>query len=197
VILEGIVTTIDTNGRLNVAPMGPRIDSNDWSRFTLRPFKTSTTYTNLNATHAGVFHIIDDALLLARTAIGHEPHVETIAAQEIAGRVIASACRAYEFRAVAFDDRDNRTTIEVETRHIWRFRDFIGWNRARHAILELAILCTRVHLITHAEILSEFARMRAPIEKTGAPGEMQAYELLYEYVISHGQSQPDAAGGSG
>ncbi len=71
VILEGIVTTLSPDGTLNVAPMGPRIDPDmNMTRFVLRPFHTSTTYHNLKARGEGVFHVTDDVLLLAQTAIG-------------------------------------------------------------------------------------------------------------------------------
>jgi len=40
----------------------------NWLR--LRPFQTSTTFHNLKRQRAGVFHVVDDVLLLARAAIG-------------------------------------------------------------------------------------------------------------------------------
>ena len=55
-ILEGIVTTINDDGTLNIAPMGPRVDNSaSLARFDLRPFRTSTTYRNLKARGEGVF----------------------------------------------------------------------------------------------------------------------------------------------
>ena len=45
-ILEGIVTSLDAGGKLNVAPMGPIVEP-DMSRLVLRPFRTSQTYRNL------------------------------------------------------------------------------------------------------------------------------------------------------
>src|SRR5580658_5358849 len=68
-IVEGIVTTRDSNGAIHVAPMGPIVDES-LSKLRLRPFKTSQTYANLKRTPFGVFHVIDDVLLLARSAVG-------------------------------------------------------------------------------------------------------------------------------
>ena len=74
VILEGIVTTLSSEGALNVAPMGPQVDPDlNMTRFVLRPFHTSTTYHNLKSRGEGVFHVTDDVLLLAQTAIGAAP----------------------------------------------------------------------------------------------------------------------------
>ena len=73
-ILEGIVTTLSLEGALNVAPMGPWIDPDlSMARFVLRPFHTSTTYQNLKSRGEGVFHVTDDVLLVAQTAIGAAP----------------------------------------------------------------------------------------------------------------------------
>ena len=123
----------------------------------LRPFRTSTTYRNLKARGEGVLHVTDDVLLLARTAIG--PEVER---RDPAGRrrpragSCVDACRYYEFRVVDLDDRDERTTIVAETVAEGRLRDFFGFNRAKHAVVEAAILATRTALLPLEEILAEY-----------------------------------------
>ena len=58
--------------RSNIAPMGPKVEA-DLRRFVLRPFKTATTYRNLKRHGEGVLHVTDDALMLARAAIGLDP----------------------------------------------------------------------------------------------------------------------------
>ena len=70
-ILEGILTTLSPEGLLNIAPMGPEIGPDpSMKTFELRPYRSSTTYQNLKARGEGVFHVTDDVLLLAQTAIG-------------------------------------------------------------------------------------------------------------------------------
>ncbi len=40
-ILEGIVTTLSLEGELNIAPMGPKLESDlGMRRFELRPYRT-------------------------------------------------------------------------------------------------------------------------------------------------------------
>ena len=67
-IVEGLLTTVDSAGNLNVAPMGPIVDG-DFAALTLRPFRGSTTYENLLATKVAVFHIVDSVDLIAEAAI--------------------------------------------------------------------------------------------------------------------------------
>ena len=150
VILEGIVTTLNHDATLNIAPMGPRVDpATNLARFELRPYRSSTTYQNLKARGEGVFHVTDDVLLLAQTAIGvaASPTPATRPADVVAGRILLDACRYYEFRVVELDDRDERATIVAETAAPGRLRDFFGFNRARHAVLEAAILATRTEFL--------------------------------------------------
>jgi hypothetical protein len=62
--------------------------------------------------------------------------------------------------------------------HIGRHRDFWGFNRAKHAVVEAAILATRLHLIPHAEIAAEFVKLRRIVDKTGGPAEFEAMNFL-------------------
>jgi hypothetical protein len=183
VILEGIVTTLDARGTLNIAPMGPRVEP-PLRRFVLRPYRTSTTYANLKEAGEGVFHVTDDALLIARTAIGLPPEAATHEAAVVRGRILSDACRYYEFRVVELDDREERTTIAVEVVAEGRIRDFFGFNRARHAVVEAAILATRVALIPRAEIEAEYRKLAVLVEKTGGDPEREAMRLLTEYVTT-------------
>lgn len=181
-ILEGIVTTLSPAGELNVAPMGPVVDESV-TTLLLRPFKTSQTYQNLKAQPHGVFHVVDDVLLLARAAIGKlETLPETIPAEKIPGRVIASTCRWFEFEIAEFNDSQDRTELRARIVHTGRLRDFFGFNRAKHAVLEAAILATRVHLIPRKEIVAEFERLKTPVEKTAGSREREAFELLRDFV---------------
>jgi uncharacterized protein len=193
VILEGIVTTLNDDGTLNIAPMGPRVDPiAGLARFELRPFRSSTTYSNLKARGEGVFHVIDDVLLLAQTAIGAvpTPAPATRAADLVAGRILLDACRYYEFRVIELDDREERTMIVVETAAQGRLRDFFGFNRARHAVVEAAILATRTEILPLDEMLVDFRKLAVLVDKTGGPRERAAFTLLHRHVhaaaVRHG-----------
>lgn len=184
-ILEGIVTTINGDGSLNIAPMGPMV-LGDFEAFLLRPYQTSTTYENLKRDPCGVFHVVDDALLLARAAIDcWEELPATFPASKVNGNVIEAACRWYEFEVESLDDKEPRTSIKVRVVHRGHIRDFFGWNRAKHAVLEAAILATRVHLLAESEIQEQMDKFRIPVEKTAGPAEREAFDLLSRYVQNH------------
>jgi hypothetical protein len=181
-ILEGIVTSLNAAGELNVAPMGPIVDESlTWLH--LRPFKTSTTYRNLTEHPQGVFHVVDDVLLLAKAAIGKLDVVpETFAAEKVQGRVLASACRWYEFEIESLDPTQDRTEIRARVVHVGQLRDFFGFNRAKHAVLEAAILATRLHLLPRDEVERQLTALRSPVEKTAGPNELAAFQLVCDHV---------------
>lgn len=181
-ILEGIVTTLDAEGELNIAPMGPVVDES-MDLLILRPFQTSKTYRNLREHGQGVLHVVDDVLLLAETAIG-EPRqpIATRPAEVVRGLILESACRWYEFEIVDFDDTAERTRLQARVVHVGRLRDFFGFNRAKHAVIEAAILATRVHLLPAADLTVEMQRLSIPVEKTGGEREREAFALLQDFI---------------
>jgi hypothetical protein len=182
-ILEGLVTTRDAAGTLNVAPMGPIVDE-AMTSLILRPFKTSTTYRNLCTHPQGVFHVVDDVLLLAKAAIGKlDTLPPTFSATHVQGDVLQDACRWYEFEIAFRDDHEDRTRLEAKVVHVGRLRDVFGFNRAKHAVLEAAILATRIHLIPREELERQFAALAIPVEKTAGPREREAFAVLREFAL--------------
>lgn len=182
-ILEGLVTTIDAAGVVNFAPMGP-IVAPDFSQFELRPFQTSQTYRNLKVCSEGVLHVVDDVLLIAQAALNllPSPLPATFAAEQVTGAVLADCCRWFEFRVVTLDDSAERTSIIANVVHTGRRRDFFGFNRAKHAVLEATILATRLHLLPREDVLAELKRLQSPVEKTAGLQELAAWKLVYDYI---------------
>ncbi len=186
VILEGIVTTVDEDGRAHIAPMGAVVDDSGRTpleRLVLRPFQTSATFANVRRTGQGVFHVTDDVDLLARAAVGRlEPAPELIAAAAVEGFVLADACRWYAFRVRRIDASSPRARIDAEVVAHGRLRDFFGLNRAKHAVVEAAILATRLAIVPADEVRAEMDRLAVLVRKTGGRSERAAFQFLADYV---------------
>ena len=173
-ILEGLVTTTDADGRPHLAPMGPKVSA-DFSRLLLRPFPTSQTGRNLLRHGEGVFHITDDAALIARSAAGLLTELpSTLEALKIRGFVLAECCRSYEFIVRDADTSHELFELDAEVVAVRLHREFVGFNRARHALLEAAIFATRFHMIAQEEIDEEFEKFGKIIFKTGEAAEILA-----------------------
>ncbi|MFM8735994.1 MAG: DUF447 domain-containing protein [Pirellulales bacterium] len=183
-IIEGIVTTTEPDGRMHVAAMGPWIDpverdAGRINRLVLKPFATSRTGANLARVPSGVFHVTDDVLLLARVVAGRlEEPPAARPAERVAGHVLAHACQAWEFAVTGTDASRERVVMQarVEAAHVGR--PFLGFNRAAHAVVEAAILTTRLHLLDPADVAGRMADLRVLVEKTGGPREHEAFALL-------------------
>ena len=143
VIIETIVTTMDPDGAINFAPMGV-----EWGEETivLKPFLETTTYRNVRATGVAVVNLTDDAMLFAQGAIS-SPQFPWVPATVVRGAVLEAACSWREIEVGV--DRLRRRRARGSRPgcvHAGTRREFLGFNRARHAVLEAAILATRTHL---------------------------------------------------
>ena len=58
--------------------------------------------------------------------------------------------------------------------HVGRHRDFFGFNRAKHAVVEAAILATRTDFLPLAEIEAEYRKLAVLVDKTGGEAEHQS-----------------------
>jgi hypothetical protein len=188
-ILEGLITTRSPDGQPHLAAMGPEVDPVELKAgrietLVLKPFATSQTARNLAVTPAGVFQLTDDVLLLARTVAGGGPRPEMLPAAVIEGWRLADAPMALEFRIVSADRSGERQRLVARVERIHQGRPFVGHVRARYAVVEAAILVTRLHMIPAAEIAARFAELRTLVEKTGGPEEHEAFSILAERVAA-------------
>ena len=179
-IVETIVTTVAADGAVNCAPMGV-----EWGDETivLKPFLETATYRNVTATRVAVVNLVDDVRVFARAAISN-PVYPTVPADVVRGVVLADCCSWREVEVRAIDSTPPRSRIETAVVHRGVRREFIGFNRARHAVLEAAIYATRLHLLPRTFIHDELARLQVIVDKTGGPAEHEAMALLTEFVRS-------------
>jgi uncharacterized protein len=190
VIIETIVTTVSggSNRTLNCAPMGV-----EWSNDTivLKPFLETATYRNVVETGAAVVNLTDDVRVFAQAAISN-PEYATIPAIVVDGAVLADCCSWREVKVRSLDSTPPRSRIETTVVHQGMHREFIGFNRASHAVIEAAIYVTRLHILPRELVDSEMTRLQVIVDKTAGPHEMEAMSILADYV----RAAPRAVAGS-
>ena len=179
-IIESILTSMGAEGEINFAPMGV-----EWGETTivLKPFLETTTFRNVRETRVAVVNLTDDAMLFAQGAIA-SPQFPWVPATVVRGAVLEAACSWRELEVVSIDDTPPRSRIEARVVHRGLRREFLGFNRARHAVLEAAILATRIHLLPPDEIRAEYARLQVIVNKTAGPREREAMAMLTAHVRS-------------
>ncbi len=188
-IIETIVTTLSTDGVVNCAPMGVEWDPDAApDSIVLKPFLDTATYRNVTATRAAVVNLIDDVRVFARAAISN-PVYETVPARVVPGVVLANACSWRELRVDTVDSTPPRSRIGAGIVHRGVLREFIGFNRARHAVLEAAIYATRVHMLPRAFLLGEIERLQVIVDKTAGPREHEAMAMLAAFIRTAPEAQ--------
>ena len=189
-IIETIVTTTDPAGVVNIAPMGV-----EWTGGTeppvLKPFLETTTYRNIVATGVAVVNLIDDVRVFARAAISN-PDCPVVPAVAVRGVSLAAACSWRELIVGSIDSTPPRSRIETRIAHHGVRREFIGFNRARHAVLEAAIYATRVHMLARDFLESELGRLQVIVDKTAGPAEHEAMALIADFIRSAPLPDPAA-----
>lgn len=187
-IIEGIVTTLNADGRPNIAAMGATLESSEigpnglWTSFTLKPFSSSRTYQNLQLRQEGVFHLLDDAELLARAALSESENAATVKALAIEGSVLSESVRAYEFQLKSADWSEPRAQLHARVIQSHQFRQWTGWNRGQHAVLELTIMATRVTWLPRADIQLQIQALTPLMDKTAGPREWAGWHYVMDYL---------------
>ena len=177
-IIETVTTTINPDGSVNCAAMGV-----EWGDETIviKPYAATRTLRNLRATGAAVVNLTDDILLFTQAALG-DPRPPTRPTAAIDGAVLADACSWREVTVEAIDDSGPRARVTTHVVGRGTSREFLGFNRARHAVLEASILASRARMLAAAEIRAEVERLQVLVDKTAGPREREAMELVRRHV---------------
>jgi uncharacterized protein len=176
-IIETVVTTINPDGTVNCGAMGV-----EWGeqRIVIKPYGGTRTLRNLRTTGAAVVNLTDDILLFSQAALG-DPRPPTRPAASVEGAVLDDACSWREVRVQEIDDSADRARVSTVVVERGTGREFLGLNRARHAVLEASILASRVRWVAADDIRAELRRLQVLVDKTGGPRERDAME----YVTRH------------
>jgi hypothetical protein len=169
-ILETVVTTINPDGSVNCAAMGV-----EWGepRIVIKPYRGTRTLRNLRATRTAVVNLTDDILLFSQAALG-DPHPPTRPATRVEGAVLDDACSWREVRVEAIDEGEARARVSTMVVGGGAGREFLGFNRARHAVLEASILASRARWLEAEDIRTELRRLQVLVDKTAGSREREA-----------------------
>lgn len=199
-VIEGIITTENPDGSMHVAPIGPHVNES-LTEWTLKPFQSSTTFANLRQRSRCVFHVVDDALLMAAAVMGlcspgqdwnrfANDRIPLEILSQLArahfendiGWILDDACTAYSLNIQNWDVTAPRAIAECRVTTTQQLRPFWGWNRAKNSILELAIVASRLHMLERDAIEAELKQHEVIIAKTAGPRELAAWNLLSEHI---------------
>jgi hypothetical protein len=180
-IWETILTTVDVQGRTHITPLGIREER---GLTVLAPFKPSGTLDNVLATRLAVVNFTDDVRVFAGTLTGRRDWPVQPAAHIGCARLVNTLAHR-ELELVEVEDDDVRPRLFCRTVHEADHGRFPGFNRARSAVIEAAILVSRLHLLPMDRIDAELAYLRIAIDKTAGPHEREAWGWLMARIDAH------------
>jgi uncharacterized protein len=189
VIYETVVTSVAPDGTPHIAPMGVRYRG---EQVVLMPFKPSTTHDNIVASGHAVLNIVTDTRVFAGCVTGRRDW-PTLPAIEITGVRLACALSHIELRLAERIDDVQRPVLHMARVHAASHANFAGFNRAQAAVIEGAVLVSRLHMLPPEKVASEMAYLQIAIDKTASAAEHEAWGWLREAVERHRQQHPRQA----
>lgn len=181
-IYETIVTTADRDGRPHIAPMGVRFEE---GFAILAPFRPSTTLDNVLATKSAVINFTTDVRVFAGCVTGYARDWPTVAASAVPSVRLAQTLAHTELRLAELLDDETRPVLHMECVHRETHAPFPGFNRAQAAVVEGAILVSRLFMLPPEKVDSEVAYLRIAIDKTAGDAEREAWQWLLRAIEAH------------
>ncbi|HID82570.1 MAG TPA: DUF447 family protein [Chromatiales bacterium] len=180
-IREVIITTRREDGSTHITPMGVHVLENS---LMLAPFKPSTTLDNLQRHKEAVINYTDDVRVYAGSITGRWQW-PTTEADTIETPRLQNCLAHSEIVVDRFEEDKIRPRFFCREIHTSTHTPFRGFNRAQSAVIEAAILCTRLHMLPKEKINDELAYLKIAIEKTAGPREQEAWEWLIAAIEEH------------
>lgn len=177
-IFETIISTVDAQGKPHVTPFGVRYEDN---LVVISPFKPSTTLANILATQCAVMNLTDDVRVFAGALTRHQ-HLNLQPAEKINGVRLSNTLAHKELKLVNVQDDEIRPQLSFEVVLEAQHHAFQGFNRAQAAVVELAVLVSRLHLLPREKIENEINYLKIAINKTAGARELEAWGWLMEKI---------------
>ena len=180
-IRETIVTTIDGEGEIHIAPLGIIAEGERWI---LAPFRPSKTLDNLRTVPFAVANHTDDVRIYAGCLTGRRDWV-TVACEETPAPRLKDCLGHMSLRVVDVGEDEMRPQFHCEVVRSVSHAPFAGFNRAQAAVIEAAILASRLHLLPRERIEREVAALEIVVGKTAGPNEQTAWNWLRGKFDAH------------
>lgn len=188
-IVETIVTTLDGTGAVHIAPLGLTEDGEGWI---IAPFVPSRTHDNLISNPFAVASHIDDVRVIAGCVTGRRDW-PTVAADRVMGVRLAGAVSHWELEVARVTEDAQRPRFHCRVVHMASHAPWGGYNRAQAAVIELAVLTTRLAMLSPEKIDAELQYLDIAISKTAGPIEHEAWGWLIQKVEAFRRGDASAA----
>ena len=183
-IYESIVTTTSTQGEVHIAPFG--IQWRD-GNVIISPYRPSTTLQNILETGYAVLNLTDDVRIFAAAIAKRQ---EPFATLPVLQGVRLKDCLVHHvLKLDCMEEDEVRPKLMMTVLESGTHGAFMGFNRAQAAVIELAVLVSRLHMLPIEKIHQEMQYLQIAIDKTAGERELQAWQWLVDRISNHLASQ--------
>ena len=181
-IRESIVTTLAGDGAPHIAPIGVIVEG---EALVIAPFRPSATLENILARRHAVVNYTDDVRVFAGCITGRRRDWPTRSAGRVPGAVLEGALAHDELELIDIRDDPQRPRLVCKLVHGATHAAFRGFNRAQAAVIEAAILASRLSLLPRDRIEREIAYLAIAVDKTAGPREREAWGWIAEMIEAY------------
>ena len=183
-IRESIITTLHEDGSTHIAPMGVHVLDN---HLMLAPFKPSATLNNLLRNGSATINYTDDVRVFAGCMTGRRDW-PTTPTEKIEGTRLLDCLAHTEVEIDKHEDDELRPRFYCKPVYEKSHKPFHGFNRAQSAVIELAILASRLDMLPKDKINSEIEYLKIGLNKTAGDKEAEAWRWLMSKISEHGKT---------
>ena len=192
-IRETVVTTCGADGRVHVAPFGlTQAEEEAPGGWIIAPFKPSASLDNLRAVPFLVANHVDDVRLFAGCLTGRRDWPLLPSAQVPPPR-LAAAIAHQEMEVVRVEEDEQRPRFLCRVIREEAHAPFQGYNRAQAAVIEGAVLVSRLFMLPRDKVEREIAYLEIAVGKTAGPREREAWDWLMRAVAEFYAAQASHA----
>jgi uncharacterized protein len=177
-IRETIVSTVNQAGDVHFAPLGIIADDDGWI---IAPFYPSTTLKNLRSVPFAVANFTDDVRIFAGCLTGRGAWPAT-ASEEIVVPRLQTALSHAELAVSHVTEDEQRPRFHCRVLRTVAHAPFKGFNRAQAAVIEAAILVSRLKMLPRDKVEREIAYLQTAINKTSSLNEEEAWSWLIDAI---------------
>jgi hypothetical protein len=131
-----------------------------------------------------VLNLTDDVRVFAGALVGRQVW-SLLPAEKIVGYRLSDTLAHKELKLLKVEDDLVRPRLFLEVVHEAQHASFQGFNRAQAAVIELAVLVSRLKRLPMEKIQHEMDYLQIAIEKTAGERELEAWSWLVEAVENH------------
>ena len=185
-IVETIITTRNADGSAYIAPLGL---IGEGARWIIAPFQPSRTLQNLRANPVACASHTTDVRMFAGGVTGRKTW-PTVPASHIDCHRLAACTSHWELAVDTVIEDAQRPRFVCSIVHAQSHQPWGGYNRAQAAVIECAVLVSRLHMLPVEKVEAELRYLEIAIAKTAGSVDLEAWGWLMDAIATWRATTP-------